>query len=46
MSNTHLRLDFVGETLFPPRTPFFSIGRACLRVRARDTELSSREADR
>ena len=24
MSNTRLRLAFAGETMFPPRTPFFS----------------------
>jgi hypothetical protein len=23
MSNARLRLAFVGETMFPPRTPFF-----------------------
>jgi hypothetical protein len=23
MSNTHLRFVFVGETMFPPRAPFF-----------------------
>jgi hypothetical protein len=24
MTNTRLRLAFAGETMFPPRTPFFS----------------------